>query len=407
MFVATLEDRLVVVVTGANGGVGYGICQRLLSQLVQPDALDGRPQAFAKTKSEITPHPGYQGLTLVMACRNVEKANAACHELLRWFDDYVQELSQEEGFDEAHARNFMENCEVRVEEVDLASFKSVVQFAARLRTKLPYITHLVLNAGTAPFKGLIYWKAALQFLTEPLAFMTYPKFYSQYSGQISKDNLGWIWQSNLFSHFVMVRELQNMLEKSPLEEGARVIWSSSLEAFPDYYDPRDWQLLKTDHSYECVKYQIDLVGTYLDRKALSTSSTPRVRHLVSEPGVCHTSISAALIAYPIMDTIKVWVFYLGRLLLNSPHHPIVPFKSAIVAIHLMLAPLIFLPTIFNNDPDQPIRFGAQTNRWGAERVGRTPVRRWTDFQDSAQELVEHCDELYLSMKKDLETPSET
>ncbi|PPR00673.1 hypothetical protein CVT24_000961 [Panaeolus cyanescens] len=407
MSVSTLEDRLVVVVTGANGGVGYGICQRLLTQLVQPNGRDARPQAFAKTAGQPTPHPGYQGLTLVMACRNVEKANVACHELLRWFDEYVQELSTEEGFDEAMARNFVENCEVRVEEVDLASFKSVMQFAARLRVKLPYITHLVFNAGTAPFKDLIYWKAALQFFTDPLGFMTYPNFYSQYSGQISKDNLGWIWQSNLFSHFVMARELQHMLEKSPLEEGSRVIWSSSLEAFPDFYDPRDWQLLKTDHSYECVKYQIDLVGTYLDRQALALSPTPRIRHFVSEPGVCSTSISAALTPYPFMNTIKVWVFFFGRLFLNSPHHPIIPFKAAIVAVHLILAPLLFLPTFANNDPDQAIRFGAQTDRWGAERVGQTPVRRWTDFEDSAKELVDHCDELYQSMKKQLESPHET
>lgn len=101
-----------------------------------------------------------------------------------------------------------------------------------------------------------------------------------------------------------------MLSLSPFDE-SKVIWCSSLEASPKFYDPSDWQLTDTDHSYEGSKYQIDLVGTTLDQLAL-TKTGKRTRHFVAEPGVCSTSISKALVS-GFLDYVKVFFFYLVRL----------------------------------------------------------------------------------------------
>ena len=89
---------------------------------------------------------------------------------------------------------------------------------------------------------------------------------------------------------------------------ARVIWSSSLEASPKFYDSKDWQLIKTDHSYESSKYQIDIIATNLNRIALDSNKGKPIRHFVSEPGVCSTSISRALVT-GILDYFKTFSFY--------------------------------------------------------------------------------------------------
>ncbi len=97
--------------------------------------------------------------------------------------------------------------------------------------------------------------------------------------------------------------------RSPL--GSRVIWMSSIEANPIFWDNEqdDWQLRRTSHSYELSKYQIDLIGTYLDQLALRTGRPNAVRHLIAEPGVCSTSVAAA-IAGPFADIFKIILFYL-------------------------------------------------------------------------------------------------
>jgi len=197
-----------------------------------------------------------------------------------------------------------------------------------MSTRLPYVSHIVLNAGVASFHTINFWQCITQLFTRPMAAITSPEFYSQHSGEISADNLGWIWQSNVFGHFVLVccvsnwprptllmtiqfRELEELLAKSPFE-CSRVIWCSSLEASPRFYDSEDWQLIKTSHSYESSKYEIDLISTTLDQVARqSTKLTKPIRHFVTEPGVCSTSISANLVG-PFLDMIKVFTFYLVR-----------------------------------------------------------------------------------------------
>jgi len=189
-----------------------------------------------------------------------------------------------------------------------------------------YVSHLVCNAGVASFKGIDWFACLKQLATNPLAAITAPNFYTQHVGEISADNLGWVWQSNVFGHFVLVRyclflllflttisqfrELETLLYQTPYPS-SRVIWCSSLEASPKFYDSKDWQLKTTEHSYESTKYQIDLIACHLDQIAVKTipAGEKRIRHLITEPGVCSTTISAA-IAGPMLDKIKVLLFYI-------------------------------------------------------------------------------------------------
>ena len=97
------------------------------------------------------------------------------------------------------------------------------------------------------------------------------------------------------------------MAKTPFDS-ARVIWCSSLEASPKFYDRDDWQLTKTAHSYESSKYQIDIIATNLDRIALNLDKGKPIRHFISEPGLCDTSISRALIGR-FLEYVKVFLFY--------------------------------------------------------------------------------------------------
>lgn len=95
-----------------------------------------------------------------------------------------------------------------------------------------------------------------------------------------------------------------------------MIWTSSIEASPSFYDSEDWQLIKTAHSYESSKYQIDIISTHLDRRAIEETtqgSAVPVRHVVVQPGVASTNISNALIG-SFLDILKVLTFYIVRFL---------------------------------------------------------------------------------------------
>lgn len=70
--------------------------------------------------------------------------------------------------------------------------------------RVPYISHVVFNAGVASFDSICWWPFIKQLLTDPMGAMTAPTYYSQHAGEISSDNLGWVWQSNVFGHFALV-----------------------------------------------------------------------------------------------------------------------------------------------------------------------------------------------------------
>lgn len=116
-----------------HSGVGYGICQRVLLQLCQATPSDSRPQAFASeiTSDEPTKPTRYIGVTLIMACRNMKRADVARKKLLQWFDKELERIPRTEEDDE-YVRLFKEGCDVQIAELDLASFSSVLKFAATI-----------------------------------------------------------------------------------------------------------------------------------------------------------------------------------------------------------------------------------------------------------------------------------
>lgn len=155
--------------------------------------------------------------------------------------------------------------------------------------------------------------------------VTNPLFYTQEVGQVSQDGLGWVWQCNIFGHYALVRvanlefilyvdlfqfrALESHLAKYQTSTGARVIWMSSHESSPIYYDPKDWQLIKSAHSYESSKFQMDLIAYQLDQNSLQDSGRLPTRHLIVLPGVAGTNIASVLLG-TFTSTCMFLAFYL-------------------------------------------------------------------------------------------------
>ncbi|KAH7888093.1 NAD(P)-binding protein [Phlebopus sp. FC_14] len=397
--------RPVIIVTGANSGVGFGICHRLLLQLSSQIWEDGKPKyAFHNVSDTSENLPMLcDGLTLILACRSRKRAEVARDKLYRLVDEHIERLKNLPDY-EGHAEVFRKNLDIVVHTIDLAHIRSVFRFADEISQTYPYVSHLICNAGVACFQRIDWPLAIWSLFTGWVAAVTYPRYFVQTSGETSEDGLGWIWQCNVFGHYVLFRALEPLLAKYTSSMGARVLWVSSHEASSRFYDPKDWQLVKSEHSYESSKYQMNLVSLHLDREATRkhTVGTPVVRHFTVLPGVAGTNIANALLG--VVSSVCMFLsFYVARLL-GSRYHPITAFKASISAVHLSLVPLAFLPTITRNadpelstDPSEPIEVGtlyiSETDIWGRGHVGILKLFESKSEELQAQELLDNCDRL--------------
>ena len=109
-------------------GVGFGICRRLLYSLVQDSPDDARP-LFPRSGAD---EPGLEypcaGLTLIMACRSRQRAEAARTQLLALFESDVARLRRSPGIAE-RVEAFRANLIVEIHTLDLASVQSTLAFA--------------------------------------------------------------------------------------------------------------------------------------------------------------------------------------------------------------------------------------------------------------------------------------
>ena len=73
----------------------------------------------------------FDGVTLIMACRNMKRADAARNQLLQWFDAELGRIQRTQE-DEEYVRLFREGCNVQIAELDLANFSSMLKFAVAM-----------------------------------------------------------------------------------------------------------------------------------------------------------------------------------------------------------------------------------------------------------------------------------
>ena len=109
-------------------GVGFGICRRLLYSLVQDSPDDARP-LFPRSGAD---EPGLEypcaGLTLIMACRSRQRAEAARTQLLALFESDMARLRRSPTMAK-RVEAFRANLIVEIHTLDLASVQSTLAFA--------------------------------------------------------------------------------------------------------------------------------------------------------------------------------------------------------------------------------------------------------------------------------------
>lgn len=139
--------RPIIIVTGANGcvpwfylfgstdrtfssGLGFGICHRLLFQLSSSQCEDAIPKYAFHNASDILKElpPRCDGLTLILACRSRQRAEAAKQQLYDLLDQHIAQLQRLPHYD-GHAEKFRRNLVIAIHTVDLAHVRSIFNFA--------------------------------------------------------------------------------------------------------------------------------------------------------------------------------------------------------------------------------------------------------------------------------------
>ncbi|TBU23768.1 hypothetical protein BD311DRAFT_730733 [Dichomitus squalens] len=335
-----MSKGLVIVVTGANGGVGFGICHRLLVNLSSANPPDAQPffnvkeadPAYARSYHGILNEYDFSdpeaGVTIIMACRDPKRAQDARARLYALLDQHIAKISLGSK-DHAYASTFRRNVRLELETLDLSSVRSVLDFGRRasdratmhvgvvvrtiIITQLPYsvqgteggintrvgvtgqlvlagslgafpyeyISHLIFNAGTATYSHLDILGFVLDLFRWPVHAVHHPRRNMQVNGVLSKDNLGYTWQCNTFGHYMLYRSVQDLLlaYTRHTSRSARVLWMSSLDAEPEFDPADDWQLTKTYHSYQASKFQIELIVSELEKRTIEAQETGRASSL--------------------------------------------------------------------------------------------------------------------------------
>uniref|UniRef100_A0A3P9I8M0 Hydroxysteroid (17-beta) dehydrogenase 7 n=1 Tax=Oryzias latipes TaxID=8090 RepID=A0A3P9I8M0_ORYLA len=208
--------KTVVLVTGANSGIGLALCERLLSEAAE-------------------------GLQLCLACRNMQRARAARQSLLASHPSAQVDLLQ----------------------LDTSSISSVINAAQEVKLKYERLDYLYLNAGIMPnpqfdvkafFRGLFSSGVTTMFATGG-------GIITQWDG-VTPDGLREVFATNLFGHFLLVRELEPVLCRAG--KTSQLIWTSSNNAHRSAFSLEDLQHQKGTQPYSSSKYASDLLSLALN-----------------------------------------------------------------------------------------------------------------------------------------------
>ncbi|KAM4727826.1 3-keto-steroid reductase/17-beta-hydroxysteroid dehydrogenase 7-like [Anableps anableps] len=206
----------LVVVTGANSGIGLALCERLLSE-------DGQ-------------------VRLCLACRNMKRAEAARAALLA-----------------SHS-----GARVDLLHLDVGSVQSVLSAAEEVKARYSRVDFLYLNAGIMPnptvdisafFKGLFSRNVINMFATAE-GLLTQ-------QDQLNSDGLQEVFATNLFGHFLLIRELEPLLCQPG--HTSRLVWTSSSNARRSAFNIEDIQHRRGKEPYSSSKYASDMLSLALNK----------------------------------------------------------------------------------------------------------------------------------------------
>ncbi|XP_052246618.1 3-keto-steroid reductase/17-beta-hydroxysteroid dehydrogenase 7-like isoform X3 [Dreissena polymorpha] len=183
----------------------------------------------------------YRNLHICLACRNEGRAENAQHKLLR-----------------RHP-----GASVSVIIVDVSSVKSVLEAAERIKEKFQKIDFLYLNAGIMKVSS-INWSKVLQIFSKDGAKILSTGWgVLNHIDGVTDEGLQEVFATNLFGHFVLVRELQDYLTASG---NVKIVWTSSQNANAGDLNYEDVQHRKGREPYSSSKQASDVLSVALNER---------------------------------------------------------------------------------------------------------------------------------------------
>lgn len=235
------------VITGANGSVGLGIANLLLSEYLN-------------------------SITIHLVCRNSTRGEEAIQILLK-------------------GHPLVEKGRLVLVLCDLSSRKSVQEACEEIKKNSESIDLLFLNAGIMLTNGIDLKKGVVNILTRPsYVARTGGDILKQPIGSTTDDGMGLVFACNVFGHYSMVKLLTPLLQKSTV--GGRVVWCSSTTAIPEFFDYVDYQGILGRNPYESSKRLCELISMAMQPKLEELG----IYTFVSSPGNVLSGISAGQVA---------------------------------------------------------------------------------------------------------------
>ncbi|XP_074122567.1 3-keto-steroid reductase/17-beta-hydroxysteroid dehydrogenase 7 [Sminthopsis crassicaudata] len=263
LLLKSVTMKKVVVVTGASSGIGLALCERLLSE--------------------------DDDLHLCLACRNLGKAEAARISLLS-----------------SHPA-----AEITLLQIDVANLQSVFQASQELKQRFDRLDYLYVNAGIMPnpqlnlkalFFGLFSRKVFHMFSTAD-GLLTQ-------DDRVTADGLQEVFETNVFGHFVLIRELEPLLCRPDIP--SQIIWTSSSNANKTNFSLEDFQHAKGKEPYSSSKYATDLLSVALNRNF----NQQGLYSSVICPGTVLTNLTYGILP-PFIWTLLTPIILLLRFFVNS------------------------------------------------------------------------------------------
>ncbi|XP_059840733.1 3-keto-steroid reductase isoform X2 [Hypanus sabinus] len=255
--------RKVVLVTGANSGIGLALCGRILSEDNQ--------------------------IHLCMACRNMQKAEDAKSELL---------LSHP-------------GADISLLKIDIGNVNSVIKGAIEIKQRYQRLDYLYLNAGIMP-NPRFNLKAFLDglFSREVFSMFTTGNGLLTQEDWLTDDGLQQVFMTNVFGHFLLIRNLEPLFDQAGCT--SQIIWTSSRNARKSAFSLTDYQHSQGQESYSSSKYASDLLSVSLNKHYNSKG----VFSSVVCPGLVMTNLTYGIFP-PIFWTIIAPFMWLIRIFTSS------------------------------------------------------------------------------------------
>ncbi|RPA87945.1 NAD(P)-binding protein [Ascobolus immersus RN42] len=385
------DKHLYVLVTGANSGLGFGILHRLID-------------------SFLLTYPPDTHLTLLFTCRSHSKKESTLSDLLPLLST-------------THGSTWSNRVKLSGRILDLTSLVSIHALSTELHDDydIPRLDAVIWNAGMAALSGLDWLTFAKGFVCDTMNTLTYGHYKTQIVGARTKaqleasststsdkttfhtsspngnsptdttpedSTLGEVFCANTFGHYLLTHLLTPLLAASkfygPTSVG-RIIWVSSLEAFPRFFSTDDIQGLRSTSPYESSKRLTDILSVTSTLPAAEPfvqtflpTEHNRPRQILTHPGVCATSIVTFL------PMVLVWCMKIAFLLAKyagSEYHTTTPYSGAKAMVFAVLAR--------DEEIRGDVKYGSGNEKIGWFKCRDVLREEKVDFPTKSREEVAH------------------